>query len=114
LETVGILFTLAGLVAATYGAYALYRADYPRNEWILKALYSAAERPTYGVIAPTGWSPVAEKESALAEARKFVEENERFIKQSRHGMRAIWSGFILQAIGNVVLLCAPHFQRWAS
>jgi len=108
METAGILLVLLGLVAGTYGAYLLYRADHPRNDWILKALYSVAERPTYGVIAPSGWSPSGEKESALAEARIFMEESQRFIKQSRRGMKAIWGGFVLQAIGNVLLLWAVH------
>lgn len=106
MDAAGIILVLFGLGAGTYGAYVLYRADYPRNDWILAALYSAADRPTYGVIAPAGWSPAAEKETAFAEATKFSQASQLFAEQSRKGMKLILAGFVLQAVGNAFLLWA--------
>jgi len=106
MEIAGIVLILIGLAAGTYGAYIIYRADYPRNDWILEALVTSAQRPTYGVIAPSGYDPSAEREQALARAREFVEESKRFVQRSRLGMGGILIGFVLQALGNGLLLWA--------
>jgi hypothetical protein len=104
METIGILLVLLGLGAGTYGAYVIYRADFPRNDWIVDALYNAASKPSYGVIAPNGYSPSAEREQGLERAREVMQQGQNFAKTSRKGMMAIGIGFVLQVIGNLFLL----------
>lgn len=112
MEILGISMIVMGLVVGTYGAYVIYRADFPRNDWIVDALYTAASKPSYGVIAPSSYSPIAEREKGFQEAQDVMDQSQNYARTSRKGMMAIALGFVFQVIGNVLLLaplifCSP-------
>ena len=104
MEIIGILLVLSGLGVGTYGAYVIYRADFPRNDWIVEALHNTALKPSYGVIAPNGYSPSAEREQGFRRAQEVMQQSQSYASTSRKGMMAIGVGFVLQVIGNLFLL----------
>jgi hypothetical protein len=104
MEITGITLILIGLGVATYGAYVIYRADFPRNNWIVEAMNSAASKPSYGLISTDDYNPDLEREQALARTQEVIKQTESYAKTSRRGMLAIGLGFIFQALGNILLL----------
>jgi len=110
MEIIGILLALVGLGAGTYGAYVIYRADFPRNDWIVEALYNAASKPSYAVIAPDGYSPFAERDMGLKRAQEVMQKTQSYANTSRKGMMAIGIGFVFQVIGNLFLLWPLIFK----
>lgn len=109
MEIAGILLVLLGLGVGTYGAYEIYRADFPRNDWILGALYNAASKPSYAVIAPPSYDPSADREASLAVAGHVRDQAQRYVDITRRGMMAIGLGFMFQVIGNLFLLWSLVF-----
>jgi hypothetical protein len=110
MEIISILFVLVGLSVGTYGAYVIYRADFPRNDWIVEALYNAASKPSYAVIAHDGYSPSAEREMGSKRAKEVMQQSLSYAIMSRKGMMAIGIGFVLQVIGNLFLLWPLIFK----
>lgn len=110
MEIIGILFILVGLGVGTYGAYVIYRADFPRNDWIVQALYDTASNPSYAVIAPDGYSPSAEREMGFKRAQEVMQQSLNYANTSRKGMMAIGIGFVFQVIGNIFLLWPLIFK----
>lgn len=110
MEIAGITLVLIGLGVGTYGAYVIYRADFPRNDWIVEALYSAAPKPSYAVIAPSGYSPSAEREEGFRKAQEVMNQARSYANTSRKGMMAIGLGFVFQVVGNLFLLWPLIFR----
>ena len=104
MQTMSILLIVFGLGVSTYGAYIIYRADYPRNDWILEALQSAASRPSYAVFAPDDYDPAAEKEQNFRRVQEVLQQSEVYASKGRKGMKAIAMGFAIQVLGNLMLL----------
>ena len=98
----GMFIVNLGLLISILGAVKIYRADSPRNDWILDAAYAIAERPTYGVIAPSGYSPKAEKHEARSKAKELADNISKYNKTNKNGMGLIFIGFIIQFIGNML------------
>jgi hypothetical protein len=103
----GIVIVIIGLALSAVGAFIIYKADFPRNAWLLNVATVAASRPSYGVIAPNTWSPQAERTDNLAGVEQMRQETERYATSSRIGMAWILSGFLTQVAGNTVLIL-PH------
>jgi len=109
LEVIGIVIVIFGLGVSTIGAVLIYRADVPRNDWILSALYEVARRPTHAVFAADDWDPQQEREQTLAHVRQLKDQTKRYEKVSKSGMRWIFVGFIVQVVGNTVMLTAVRY-----
>lgn len=93
-----------GLGASTCGAVLIYRADYPRNDWIIEAIQTAASKPSYGVIAPNGWHPEQDRHTASVRANEVRNKTNQFAIVSKRGMGWIFAGFIVQVIGNIFIV----------
>lgn len=98
----GMLIVNVGLVISILGAVKIYSADSPRSDWILESAYDIAERPSYAVIASNGYSPQAEKYEGRGRANELRLQIDEFNKRNKDGMRLIFSGFIIQVVGNMV------------
>lgn len=109
LTVVGILIVIVGLAVSTYGAVLIYRADVPRNDWILSAVYEAASKPSYAVIAPSGYHPQVEREEAFERVRQLGAQTKKYEKVSKTGMAWIFSGFLVQVVGNGLMIAAYRF-----
>lgn len=110
MEIIGILFVLVGLGVGTYGAYVIYRADFPRNDWIVEALHTAALKPSYAVIAHDGYNPSAERDMGFKRAQEVMQQSQNYANTSRKGMMTIGIGFVFQVIGNLPLLWPIIFK----
>lgn len=110
MEIVGIVTVVLGLLLGTYGAYLIFQADFPRNDWIVECLEQISEKLRYGLIAPDNWDPETEKQTALIRAREVAAQAKRYAQQSRRGMGAILFGFLFQFAGNGMLLW-PHIKK---
>jgi len=98
----GMLVVNIGLGISIWGAVKIYRADSPRNDWILDAVYLLSNVPTYGIIAPNNYSPQDEKEEKLKKIKGLKKEINDFNRKNKSGMKLIFIGFIIQFIGNIV------------
>ncbi len=114
MEIIGILLVLVGLSVGTYGAYVIYCADFPRNDWIVEALSNAASKPSYGVIAPSGYSPSTEREQGSKRTEEIMQQSQNYVKTSRKGMMAIGIGFVFQVIGNLFLLWPLVYKSFTT
>ena len=104
LTIAGIAIIIIGLGASTYGAVLIYRADHPRNDWIIEAIQTAASKPSYGVIAPNGWHPEQDRSAASGRAEEVRSKTNQFALVSKRGMGWIFAGFIIQVIGNIFIV----------
>jgi hypothetical protein len=73
----GVLIVNFGLAISMLGAIKISRADFPRNDWILEALYSSANSPSYGVISPAGYNPQAERADKIQKVQEIRKQTER-------------------------------------
>jgi hypothetical protein len=99
-----VVIIISGLAASTYGAVLIYRADYPRNDWIIEAIETAAAKPSYGVIAPNGWQPEQDKHYADTRAEEVRSKTTEYALVSKRGMGWIFAGFLIQVVGNVFIV----------
>lgn len=106
LTIAGVTVVIAGLGFSLWGALLLYRADFPRNDWILDAVLNSAQTPTYARIAPEGYQPGAEINEKLASARKIIAETSAYAKKSKQGLFIIFLGFVVQVAGNSLMIAA--------
>lgn len=106
LTIAGIMIVIFGLGASTYGAVLIYRADYPRNDWIIEAIATATAKPNYGVIAPDGWHPEQDRQKALERAEEVRVQTSKYALISKKGMAWIFAGFLIQVIGNLFIVYA--------
>ena len=104
LSIVGVAVVVIGLCISIVGAIKIYKADFPRNEWIIHAATTAATRPSHAVIAPNGYNPQSELMENLNQVETIKKENNTYAKESRGGMAWIIAGFIVQVAGNIVLV----------
>lgn len=100
----GIVIVIIGLSVSTFGAVLIYRADFPRNDWIVEAATTAASKPSYAVIAPNGYSPEIEIGQGYLRGIQLREQTQQYALVSKRGMRFIFAGFIVQVIGNVFFI----------
>ena len=97
----GMLIVNVGLIISILGAIKIYKADTPRNEWILESAYQVASKPSYGVIAPNGYSPQAEISQSTNKAKELGEQITKFNEQNKKEMLLIFCGFGIQFVGNM-------------
>ena len=98
----GMLVVNIGLIVSITGAVKIYRADSPRNDWILQTTMELANKPRYAVFAPNDYNPQSEKQEALENANKLIAEIDKFNNINKKGMKLIFLGFIIQFIGNML------------
>ena len=106
LTITGIIIVILGLGASTYGAVLIYRADYPRNDWIIEAIATAAAKPSYGVIAPDGWHPEQDRQKARERSEEVRNKTNEYALVSKRGMGWIFAGFLVQVVGNLFIVYA--------
>ena len=110
-NTIGMLVVInIGLFISIYGAIKIYRADKPRNDWILENALELADVPRYGVIAHNGYNRGAEKELNLKRVREIKEQMDKHDSINRLGMKYIFIGFIIQFAGNSLLGLSPFIM----
>lgn len=102
---VGIVIVIGGLAISTYGAILIYRADRPRNDWILEALWEGASKPS-GAVFSDGPSLGEVRWRASQRVEEVSEQARRFDRTSKRGMVWIFSGFLVQVAGNVLFIAA--------
>ena len=102
----GIIVVIVGLGASTYGAVLIYRADYPRNDWIVEAIATAAAKPSYGVIAPDDWHPEQDRQKARERSDEVRIKTNEYALVSKRGMGWIFAGFLVQVLGNLFIVYA--------
>lgn len=105
------LASLVGMATGAWGAYRLYTADRPTAEWVSDLFATVAERPTKGVVAPDGYDPTAERESAMERARQVERSMQRFSVQAKSGIGWVLTGFVIQAMAQALemFLSGTHF-----
>ena len=106
LTITGIIVVIIGLGASTFGALLIYRADYPRNDWIIEAIATAEAKPSYATIAPDGWHPGQDRQRARERAEEVRSKTNEYALVSKKGMGWIFVGFAVQVIGNLFIVYA--------
>ena len=101
LSITGMFIVNIGLGISILGAVRIYRADSPRNNWILDAAYTISSVPSYGIIAPDTYNPEHEKSEKLKKVNELKNQIESFNAKNKSGMKLIFIGFSIQTIGNI-------------